>query len=114
EDQSDEDEVRPAFCHVLGRRLAGRFFRSGLVLGLLPGLELFVFLLVLRPDDARNRTPRDAHARARGDLDEELVVGDAPDVPEEAAGSDDLVSHLDVLDQRALLRLATALRPEDE
>src|ERR671930_2021851 len=96
-------------------RLPGRFLGSRLVLGLgfLPGLELSLVLLV-GPDDAGHGAPRDADVRAGRDLDEELVVGDALDVAEEAAGGDDLVAHLDVLDQRVLLRLAAPLRPDQE
>src|SRR5919199_424594 len=97
-------------------RLPGRFLRSRLVLrlGLLPGLELSLVLLVLLvgADDAGHGAPRDADVRARRDLDEELVLGDALHVAEEAARGDDLVSDLDVLDQRGLLRLAAPLRPD--
>src|SRR5919197_4165715 len=96
-------------------RLPGRFLGSRLVLGLgfLPGLELSLVLLV-GADDAGHGAPRDADVRAGRDLDEELVVGDALDVAEEAAGGDDLVAHLDALDQRGLLRLAAPLRPDQE
>src|SRR5919202_2888916 len=98
-------------------RLPGRFLRSRLVLGLglLARLELLLLLLVLlRPDDAGDGAAGDPNVRAGGDLDEELVVGDALDVAEEAARGDDLVAHLDVLDQRVLLGLAAPLRPDQE
>src|SRR5919198_5381779 len=101
-------------------RLPGRFLRSRLVLGLglLACLELalcvLVLLVLLRPHDAGDRAPGDAHVRSGRDLDEELVVGDALDVAEEAARGDDLVAHLDVLDQRVLLGLAAPLRPDQE
>src|SRR2546423_3332866 len=66
-------------------RLPGRFLGSRLVLGLRlrprlergRGLPVLLGLLVLGPDDPGHGAPRDAHARARRDLDEELVVGDA-------------------------------------
>src|SRR5919198_1627450 len=101
-------------------RLPGRFLRSRLVLGLglLACLELalclLVLLVLLRPHDAGDRAPGDAHVRSGGDLDEELVVGDALDVAEEAARGDDLVADLDVLDQRVLLSLTAPLRPDQE
>src|ERR671930_644737 len=101
-------------------RLPGRFLRSRLVLGLglLACLELalclLVLLVLLRPHDAGDGAPGDAHVRPGRDLDEELVVGDALDMAEEAARGDDLVADLDVLDQRVLLRLAAPLRPDQE
>src|SRR5919202_247206 len=99
-------------------RLPGRFLGSRLVLGLglLPRLELPLVLLVLLvgAEEAGHGAPRDADARAGRDLDEELVVGDALHVAEQAAGGDDLVAHLDVLDQRGLFRLAAPLRPDQE
>src|SRR5918912_3208775 len=97
-------------------RLPGRFLRSRLVLGLglLACLERFLLLLVLLvgADDAGHGAARDADARAGRDLDEELVVGDALHVAEEAARGDDLVAHLDVLEPCRLLRLAAALRTD--
>src|ERR687884_654942 len=69
-------------------RLPGRFLGGRLVLGLRlrAGLELSggLVLFVLGADDPGHRAPRDAHGRARRDLDEELVVGDALHVPEQA------------------------------
>src|SRR2546423_7287527 len=97
-------------------RLPGRFLGGRLVLraGLQLGRGLLALVLVgLGPDDPGHGAPRDAHARARRDLDEELVVGDALHVAEEAAAGDDLVAHLDVLDQRVLLGLAAAVRADD-
>src|SRR5438105_116483 len=96
-------------------RLPGRFLGGRLVLGLgfLPGLELVLFLF-FGPDDPGHGTARDADVRAGRDLDEELVVGDGLHVTEEAAGGDDLVADLDVLDQRVLLGLAAPLRPDQE
>src|ERR671927_1870351 len=81
-------------------RLPGRFLGSRLVLGLrhLAGLELSL-VLFFGPDDPGHGAPRDAHVRAGRDLDEELVVGDALDVAEEAAGGDDLVPDLEALDE---------------
>src|SRR5919199_532353 len=61
----------------LGRRLLLRLLR-------LLDLALLVLLVLVGLEHARDRTPCDADVRARGDLDEELLVVELPHVAVES------------------------------
>src|SRR5882757_5806558 len=88
---------RSLICRGKGSRASGsRCGAGGVRLGLFGRLEL-AWLGRGGGDDARDRAPRDAHVELGRDPDGHVLVSEADDLAVDAAGGDDLVADVELV-----------------